>query len=140
MSWIIWVIIALLFGLVLIVSVDFAFVMFAGGALVAAVVAYFSDSLVAQIIVFCVVSTVLLFTVRPWANRKMAATAPERRMNAEALVSQRAEAITDVTDRAGRVKLRGEVWSARTDAGVVPAGAVVRVVRIEGATAIVTSN
>lgn len=140
MSWIVWVIIALLFGLVLIVSVDFAFVMFAGGALVAAVVAAFTDNTVAQIVVFCAVSTILVFTVRPWANRKMASTAPNRRMNTEALVSRQAEAITDVTNRAGRVKLSGEVWSARTDGGAIPQGAAVRVVRIEGATAIVTPN
>ena len=38
----------------------------------------------------------------------------------------------------GRVKLEGEVWSARTESGVVlPAGAPVTVTRIDGATAVV---
>jgi hypothetical protein len=39
----------------------------------------------------------------------------------------------------GRVKLSGEVWSARTarEGVVFPAGAELRVVRIDGATAVV---
>lgn len=137
MAWIVWLIIALVFGLVLIASVDFAFVMFAGGALIAALVSLFTDSWPIQIVVFCVVSVILLITVRPWANRKMANTSPERRTNADALRDQYAEALSDITERGGRVKLKGEVWSARTQHGPIPEGAACRVITIDGATAIV---
>jgi membrane protein implicated in regulation of membrane protease activity len=46
-----------------------------------------------------------------------------------------------VTDHDGRVKLGGETWSARTapDAAVCLPGQEVRVVAIEGATAIVSN-
>jgi len=42
---------------------------------------------------------------------------------------------------AGRVKLNGEVWSARAEAGAaIPPGTAVRVARIDGATAVVTQS
>lgn len=137
MVWIGWLIVALLLGLVLIFTVELAFAMFAGGAIVAAVVAAFTDNLAYQIIAFCAVSVVLLFTVRPWAKRYMERSSPETRTNADALIAKTAEALSDVTDRGGRIKLDGEVWSARTHGTIIPQGALCSVVQIQGATAIV---
>jgi membrane protein implicated in regulation of membrane protease activity len=59
--------------------------------------------------------------------------------NADALVGRPAEALTEITLRDGRVKLAGEVWSARIAPGTdpLPAGTDVLVVRIDGATAVV---
>jgi membrane protein implicated in regulation of membrane protease activity len=50
-----------------------------------------------------------------------------------------AEVLADVDGNDGRVKLRGEVWSARSFDGmsVYPVGDSVQVLSIEGATALV---
>ena len=77
--------------------------------------------------------------VRPWALAKLKSNTPEARTNVDAHRGRMATVVSDVSDRAGRVKLTGEVWTARTETpGVVlPVGAQVTVVRIDGATAIV---
>ena len=54
-----------------------------------------------------------------------------------ALVGRQGIAIDPVTSRTGRIKLNGEVWSAKTRSGEVAEDAYVTVVAIEGATAIV---
>ena len=50
-----------------------------------------------------------------------------------------AEVLVEVTPTSGRVKLAGEVWSARSVASTYPleVGSTVQVVRIDGATAVV---
>ena len=61
--------------------------------------------------------------------------------NASALVGRIGVVVTEVTERAGRIKLAGEVWTARTENDeIVPSGAEVRVTRIAGATAVVTRH
>jgi len=47
--------------------------------------------------------------------------------------------LVDVTDETGRVRLKGEVWSARSQSGAIPADSRVTVVAIDGAEAIVTA-
>jgi membrane protein implicated in regulation of membrane protease activity len=60
-------------------------------------------------------------------------------MNAAALVGQDAKVVVEVTPSSGRVKLAGEIWSARSAAAGYPleVGSTVQVVRIDGATAVV---
>ncbi|MFC4556441.1 NfeD family protein [Georgenia faecalis] len=139
MAWLWWLGAALVLGVVEMLTVDLIFLMFAGGALAATGVGLLGAPFWAQILTFSVVSTILLAAVRPWALRRMGRNAPGELTNVAAHVGRTAEVVTDVTDRAGRVKLVGEVWSARAaEPGLVlPTGTTVRVVRIEGATAVV---
>ena len=56
-----------------------------------------------------------------------------------ALVGAEAEVLAPVTGKDGRVKLSGEIWSARSYDGEseYQTGSLVRVVEISGATALV---
>jgi membrane protein implicated in regulation of membrane protease activity len=56
-----------------------------------------------------------------------------------ALIGKKAVVIEEVTGTQGLIKLSGEVWSARAldEDHVIPAGTLVDVMEIEGATAIV---
>lgn len=136
MSWIVWVIVALILGMAEMLTVDFTFLMLAGGALAAAASAVATDSFTVQVIVFSIVSVILFFTVRPWARRHVAQSSPETRTNASALVGLDARTLTSVNPDGGRVRLDGQVWSARSTSQI-PEDTVVRVVRIEGAHALV---
>src|SRR5699024_1700973 len=120
-------------------SVNLLFLMLAGGALAAAIAGAIGAPFWVQLLVAAVVAVLLLFGVRPWALTKLHATTPEARTGVDAQVGRRATVVSDVTDRAGRIKLHGEVWTARLErAGVaLPVGSTVTVLRIEGATAIV---
>ena len=58
--------------------------------------------------------------------------------NAAALVGRPAVTVTPVADDGGRVKIGGEVWTARTASGArIATDTPVRVARIDGATAVV---
>ena len=72
--------------------------------------------------------------LRPWAKRfvndRKTATNADAFLNLEGVVTQ---AIDEVRGT-GQVKVRGQVWTARSvDGSAIPAGASVRTVRIDGA-------
>jgi membrane protein implicated in regulation of membrane protease activity len=139
MEWLWWIGAAFLFALVEVVTLSFVLLMLAGGALVAAVITAFGLPFWVQVLVFAAVSVVLLLTLRRWLVRRFRDSTPHARTNASALVGREAVALGPVTDTDGRVKLTGEVWSARVPQGAppIPTGERVRIVRIEGATAVV---
>lgn len=114
------------------------FGMFAVGAVAAAVVAAVGGGIVAQVLVFVIVSVALIAVVRPIANRN-AKQKPELRSGIDALKGRQAVVLERVDGRGGRIKLAGEIWSARAlddDLAFEP-GQRVDVVEIEGATAVV---
>jgi membrane protein implicated in regulation of membrane protease activity len=76
--------------------------------------------------------------VRPVALRHMTQQ-PLTREGSDALIGKRAEVMQEVTATHGLIKLSGEEWSARAfdESLVIPVGALVDVMEIEGATAVV---
>lgn len=138
-QWLGWVGGALVLGLVEVASLDLVFSMLAAAALVAAAVAYAGASFTAQVLVFSGTAALLLVVVRPVALRKLKPAGPAQRTGTAAHVGRSAEVLATVTDRAGQVKLAGEVWSARAAESGMTAdvGELVEVVVIEGATAVV---
>ena len=86
-----------------------------------------------QLIVFAVVSALTLALVRPAASRFI----PPRRCptNADRVGDPTASVTETIDNEAGRgqVSVLGQVWTARSELGVViPAGSQVKVLRIEG--------
>lgn len=138
-AWLAWLGAALLLGLVEISSLNFVFVMLTIGALGAAGVALLGGSFVVQVLVFAGISLLLLVVVRPIALRRLKTTAPTTLTNAAAYLGRRGEVLSTTTAREGLVKVIGEEWSARSDNSnrTFEPGEIVRVVRIEGAVAIV---
>jgi membrane protein implicated in regulation of membrane protease activity len=141
MDWLWWVGAALLFIVVEVVSGSLVLIMFAGGAFVAAAADALGLPVWQQVVVFAIASALLLLTLRPWLLRRLRSRMPLVEMNAAAQVGRPAVVVAVVGPLGGRVKLSGEVWSARAarDGVEFPVDADVRVVRIEGATAIVDS-
>jgi membrane protein implicated in regulation of membrane protease activity len=137
-AWVGWLIAAVGLGIPLVVTAMPEFGMFAVGAVAAAFVAGFGGGFVAQVLVFVVVSVALIAVVRSIANRN-AKQPPELRSGVDALKGRQAVVLQRVDGQGGRIKLNGEVWSARTlDTGqTFEPGQQVDVVEIEGATAVV---
>ncbi len=138
MSWIAWLITAVVLGVAEYVTLTLAFGLLAAAALVAAVVAGLGGPLLAQVLAFSITAGLGLFIVRPIARRQMTRT-PLVREGSYALIGKKAVVIEEVTGTRGLIKLSGEVWSARAldEDHVIPAGTLVDVMEIEGATAIV---
>ncbi|WP_448629577.1 NfeD family protein [Cellulomonas soli] len=138
MEWLWWFGGAVLLAILEVLSVDLVFVMFAGGALAGAVAAWLGAELWVQLVVAAVTSVLLLGSLRPWLLRHLRGRMPLVETNAAALVGGSAVVLSTVSGDEGRIKLRGEVWSARTDpSDALPPGTDVTVTRIDGATAVV---
>ena len=107
---------------------------FAGGALVAAIMAMVKAPLWAQIVAFFVVAIVLLISTRPVAvryfNKNRAKTNIDSLMGREAVVLGEIDNLQGI----GRVQVDGKEWTARTVANgiTIPVGAVVIVNKIDG--------
>lgn len=95
---------------------------------------------VVQALAFAVLAVLTLGVVRPLALRNLARRSPGLTTNVDRVLQSGGIAVTEITERTGRAKLGGEVWTARTRTGTVPAETPLRVVAIEGAIAIVEAK
>jgi membrane protein implicated in regulation of membrane protease activity len=138
MPWVVWLIVAVALGVAESFTLTLAFGLLAAAALVAAIVAGLGGPLLAQVLAFAIAGGVGLLIVRPIAKRQM--THPSLvREGSYALIGKKAVVVEEVSGTQGLIKLAGEVWSARAldEDHVIPAGTLVDVMEIEGATAIV---
>ncbi|QNP62619.1 NfeD family protein [Streptomyces genisteinicus] len=137
-AWVWWLIGAVGLGIPLVLTAMPEFGMFSAGAVAAAVVAAVGGGVVAQVLVFVAVSVALIAVVRPLAARQRSRQ-PGFASGIDALKGRQAVVVERVDGRGGRVKLAGEIWSARSydDSLVFEEGRQVDVVDIDGATAVV---
>lgn len=113
-------------------------VMLGGGALAAAVTSWLTDwPGWADGTVFLIVSILLLALVRPALRRQL--TPAYVPLGIEALEGKNALVLERISGDKGRVKLDGEVWTARplNEGDVYEPGESVTVLQIDGATAVV---
>ncbi|MER7519710.1 NfeD family protein [Streptomyces sp. NPDC126499] len=138
MPWFVWLLAALTLGVAEFFTLTLVLGLLAGAALVAAVVAGVGVGLFGQLVAFGVAAAAGLLVVRPLATRQRTLT-PLTREGSDALIGKRAEVMQEVTASHGLIKVSGEEWSARAldESQVIPVGALVDVMEIEGATALV---
>jgi len=138
MAWIVWLIVAALLGVAELMTTTFALGIIAVGALVAAGVGAMGLGLPFQLLAFVGASAAGLGFVLPVARRHIKQP-PLLKTGPAALVGRSARVLEEVTEHGGRVRIGGEVWSARAydESLIIPVGRVVDVMQIEGATALV---
>ena len=108
-------------------------------AALAAIVAALGGGVAFQVAVFIVGSLASLAFLRPVVQRHLR-TAAALRTGTAALVGSPAVVLERVDQDGGRVRIGGEVWSARAydETQVLEPGARVEVLEIKGATAVVS--
>ncbi|MDQ4094140.1 MAG: NfeD family protein [Actinomycetota bacterium] len=137
MAAVVWLVAGLLLIAAEVLSSDFVLIMLGAGALVAAGSAALGASIWVEIAAFAATSLALITVARPMLRRRLhSAPVPT---NTEALVGDKAVVVSTVDVSGGKVKLRGELWSARAfdETEVLEPGQTVTVMNISGATAIV---
>ena len=127
---IIWLVLMVVFIAMEAATVQLISTWFAVGALASMIVCLLGAEVWLQLVVFFAVSIVLLSLLFPMARKhlkpKLVAT------NADALVNRICVVTEDIDPvEGGRVKLGDVTWSARADA-VIPAGSLVKILRIQG--------
>jgi len=138
-AWLLWLIAAGLFGVGEMVSLDLVLLMFAGGALGAMGVALVGGTVAFQLLAFIGVAAVLLGLVRPIAKKHLTDRTPQQLDGTDALVGRTATVTRAVDHDGGRIKLGADEWTARSqyDGEAFPIGARVRIMKVDGATAVV---
>lgn len=139
-SWEAWLIIAIVLVLFELLSMDFVFVMLAGGAGIGAAAAALNFSGVLVWLLAIGGAALGLGIVRPRIAERIH-RGPDLKIGPAALIGLTAVVLEDVVpNRPGRVKIRGDVWSAlpADDVSTLPTGAHVEVADIRGAIAYVS--
>ncbi|MEV5160017.1 NfeD family protein [Streptomyces sp. NPDC053728] len=138
MPWFVWLLAAAALGVAEFFTLTLVLGLLAGAALVAAVVAGVGIGLLGQLVALAAATAAGLVLVRPLALRQMAQQ-PVTHEGSDALIGRRAEVMQEVTATHGLIKLSGEEWSARAldESLVIPVGALVDVMEIDGAMAVV---
>lgn len=115
---------------------------FAGGALVAFILALLGASVNVQLVVFLVISFVLLFFTRPLASKYI--NKNTTRTNVESLVGKQARVTVaiDNTLSTGAAVVDGQEWTARAadDTHTYPVGALVNIQNVKGVKIIVSES
>ena len=138
MVWV-WLALLVLFIITEVATVQLTTVWFAGGALIAMLLAAFGvKSITLQVIVFLAVSVILLIATRPLVkkhiNKKSQPTNADRNIGQQAVVT---EEINNLEGK-GTAKINGTEWTARSENGdIIPAGTTVTVTKIDGVKLIV---
>lgn len=133
-----WLIAGVLLIAAEVLSGDFVLLMLGTAALAAAVSSALGTPLWLDVVVFGMVAVALVTLARPVLRRRLHA-GEGLRTNAEALIGGQAVVVSTVDAAGGKVKLRGELWSARAfdETQVLEPGRPVTVMHISGATAVV---
>jgi membrane protein implicated in regulation of membrane protease activity len=137
-AWVVWLIIAGVLAVVELFTLTFDLALLAAAALVAAGAGALGLGAGFQFLAFALAAAGALGFVRPMLARHVRRP-PALRSGTSALVGREARAVTEVTRDSGLVRIGGEEWTARPYDSelVIPEGAMVDVLAIEGATALV---
>lgn len=134
-----WLIALIVFLVIEAATLGLATIWFAGGALVALIVAMCGVGLGIQVASFLVVSLVLLIFTRPFAVRFL--SKDTLKTNVDRVIGMEGVVTEEISNLAGtgKVSLGGNIWTARTEneGGTIPVDAVVAVLRVEGVKLIV---
>lgn len=132
-GWVLWITAMVLFGIMEAATVNMVSIWFVGGALAALIVQMLGGGVWLQLGVFLAVSIALLACLRPFVKRFVS---PRRTAtNADMSIGRQAY-LTETVDNlreTGTLKLDGKEWTVRSVGGeVIPEGALVRIVRLQG--------
>lgn len=138
-AWLLWLIAGGLFAAGEIASLDLVLLMFAGGALGGMTVALVGGATVLQMIAFIVISGVLLALVRPVAQRHLLERTPLQLDGVDSLIGRTAKVTREIDVSGGRIRMGADEWTARSQSSseAFPVGARVRILQVDGATAVV---
>lgn len=139
MTTIYWLILFVVLLIIEIFTMGLTTIWFAGGALIAALLAFVGFPVPAQIVIFLLASILLLILTRPIAIKYFN---QERQLtNAESLIGQKAVVLSriDSLRGQGKVEVNGMEWSAKTEETeeVIDPGTIVVINGIQGVKLIV---
>ena len=140
LPWQIWLIIAGVCFILEIATVGFLVFWFGVAALITCLISLFVPSIIAQTVIFIVLSVILILLSRPFA--KKIGRKDNVVTNSNAIIGKEAIVIKEIdgkTGKVGQVKVLGDTWSAICEDSniVIPVDSTVKVSKIDGVKLIV---
>jgi len=139
-TWQMWLIVALIFGIIEIATVNFYTIWLAIAAVITAILSVFGLGIPGQILAFSLISLLLVLLTEAIVRKVIFGGRQEIKTNIDALKGQEGIVTFKIDNRKGEgiVKIRGTDWSARSDDDEsIPEGTIVIIQRIEGVKVIV---
>ena len=140
LPWQIWLIIAGVCFILEIATVGFLVFWFGVAALITCLISLFVPSIIAQTVIFIILSIILILLSRPFA--KKIGRKDNVVTNSNAIIGKEAiviKVIDGKTGKVGQVKVLGDTWSAICEDSniVIPVDSTVKVSKIDGVKLIV---
>ncbi len=136
--WIMWLVLALIFVIIEVLTLEFTFLMLAAGSLIGGLgVNLLGGTWWLQVAAAAAVSALLLFTIRPLLLRLLHRSSQGVPTNVDALYGLGARVVAPFVNGIGSVRLdNGETWTAEPadPAAALDVGTRVVVTRVRGAT------
>lgn len=136
--WIAWLVLALLFVIIELLTLEFTFLMLAAGTAIGALgVNLLGGPWWLQVLAAAIVSALLLFTIRPLLLRALHRSSVGQPTNVDALYGMGARVVAPFVSGRGSVRLdNGEQWTAELadPDGDLPIGTRATVTAVRGAT------
>ena len=139
--WYVWLIIAVAFIVLEIMTVGFLVFWLAIGALFAMIVSFFTSNIIVQTVIFVISSILLISLTKPFVN-KLTKKDVTVQTNAYSIIGKKGVVTQDINSTlgVGQIKVNGEVWSAKSKSdSVIEKGTEIEVLEIDGVKAIVKS-
>jgi membrane protein implicated in regulation of membrane protease activity len=138
-AWIGWMVLILVFLVIEMLTLDFTFLMLSIGGIAGLGADLLGAPIWLQVIIAAAVAAVLILVLRPPLLKRLRRGEDPTPTNVAALVGLSGKVLSTVGPHGGQVKLsNGDTWTARPDSrGELEPGTVIRVSRIDGATAYV---
>lgn len=137
--WKVWLILSGIFVIIEIINLGFFIFWFAVGAFIAMLSSFLTSSLVIQIAVFVISSTILLFATKPFVKKFLDKDVTVK-TNAYSIEGKVGKVVTDINpiEGKGQIKVNGEVWAAKSeDNSTISKDTEVIINKIDGVKAIV---
>lgn len=137
--WVFWLIAAGVFFIIEMATIGFLVFWLGIGALLAMLTSFITDSILIQVLVFVVTSTILLIFTRPLVN-KFIKVPKEVKTNAYSMIGKKGIVIADINniEGNGQIKVDGEIWSAKSGTDeIISKDTEVEITEIDGVKAVV---
>ena len=118
---------------------DLLFASLALSALSALIAQFFGLDYIGQSLAFAVTAALIVAVLRPLALKKLTIKTKDNVTNVDALIDMQAITTKETDEKTGEIKLKGEIWTAKTKFGEkkIKADKYVTILSIDGATAVV---
>ena len=135
-SWQIWLIIAGICFVIEIATVGFLVFWFAIAALITCILSLFIKNIIAQFVIFIILSILLLFLTKPFA--KKITKCDNTTTNINRIIGKTGIGTKSIeSNKCGQVKVESDIWTAISNIDI-PAGSNVQIDKVDGVKLVVS--